>query len=138
MNKLLQQLKKLIFLKAKFAMTSLAATIVDVSLFYILVTFFEVATIPATLTAATCGMVINFFMQKRFVFALKRGLYTAFALSMMVSIGGVLLDGLIVGFLDKFPFFQTYVIVSKLIAKGLIFFYNFYLKRYVFERRFLE
>lgn len=138
MNKLFLQLKKLFFLKIKFATTSLVATTVDVGLFYVLTSFFNMESVPATLIAASCGMVINFFMQKRFVFALKRGLYTAFTLSILVSLSGVALDVLIVWFLSRFPFFQVYVILPKLIAKGLIFFYNFYLKRYVFEGRFVE
>lgn len=138
MNKLFLQFKKLFFLKIKFATTSLVATTVDVGLFYILTHFFDTESVPATLIAASCGMVINFFMQKRFVFALKRGLYTAFTLSMLVSLSGVGLDVLIVWFLSRFPFFQAYVILPKLIAKGIIFFYNFYLKRFVFEGRFVE
>jgi len=32
---------------------------------------------------------------------------------------------------------MEYQALTKLIATGIVFFYNFYLKRYVFERKFI-
>jgi putative flippase GtrA len=83
-------------------------------------------------------MIVNFFLQKRFVFALQRKVHTAFILAIVVSLGGIALGTLIIWALNHWPFFQVHQYITKLCATGLVFFYNFYLKRFVFEKRFLS
>ena len=136
MNRTIAFLKKLFLLKVKFAMTSSVATLIDYSLYLLLVyTLFQ--PVPSNIISSSCGMVVNFFLQKQFVFDLKRKLYTAFFLAIAVSIGGIALGTSIIWALNHWNFFQVHQYITKLCATGLVFFYNFYLKRFVFEKRFL-
>ena len=137
MNGTFLKLKKLFLLKLKFAMTSSVATIIDYSL-YLLLVYTVLTPVPSNIISSSCGMVVNFFLQKRFVFDLQRKVYTAFFLAIAVSIGGIALGTTIIWGLTHWPFFQVHQYVTKLCATGLVFFYNFYLKRFVFEKRFLS
>jgi putative flippase GtrA len=76
-------------------------------------------------------------MQKRFVFQLQGSAGRAFLLSVLVSVVGLSINTGIVYALTQFAFFMEYQALTKLIATGIVFFYNFYLKRYVFERKFI-
>ena len=118
-------------------MTSSVATVVDYSLYLVLV-YTVLTPVPSNVISASCGMVVNFFLQKRFVFNLQRKTSTAFLLATVVSLGGIALGTLIIWGLNHWNFFQLHQYVTKLCATGLVFFYNFYLKRFVFEKRFVS
>ena len=131
-----EKLWKLFLLKARFAASGAVATTVDYVLYLVLVngTF---SPVTANVIAYSCGMVVNFLIQKRYVFNLKGSTGRAFMLSLLVSMGGLgLSTGIIYG-LTRWPFFNEYQFITKLIATGMVFFYNFYFKRYVFERKFI-
>ncbi len=130
------ELVKLFFLKAKFAASGAVATSVD----YFLYLFLEgryLTPVYANIASYSCGMVVNFLMQKRFVFQLQGSSGRAFLLSALVSMGGLGLSTSIIYGLSQVPFFNERQYITKLIATGIVFFYNFYLKRYVFERKFI-
>jgi len=127
-------IKSLILLKTKFALSGLVATLVDYSIYLILVYTFLSPTI-SNIISASCGMVINFILQKKYVFELKRKVWSAFQLSILVSIVGIALSTFIVTYLSNSMFFNNHQYITKLCATGVIFFYNFYLKRYVFEKK---
>jgi len=129
-------LKKLFLLVVKFAITSSVATLIDYFLYLALV-YLVLPPVPSNVISYSCGMVVNFFLQKRFVFDLRRKVYTAFLMAIAVSLGGLALSTFIIWGLNHWPFFQVHQYVTKLIATGLVFFYNFSLKRFVFEKRFL-
>jgi len=132
---LLTKLRRLVLLKAKFALSGSVATLVDYVLYLILVkTLFSPEL--SNVISYSIAVVINFLMQKRFVFQLQRSAGKAFVGSLLVSLGGLLLSTGIISILSGFPFFSTYQSVTKLLATGIVFFYNFYFKRFVFERRF--
>lgn len=131
------QLKKLFLLKARFALTSSVATAVDYGLYLALV-YTVLKPVPSNLISASCGMLINFMLQKKFVFHLQRKVHTAFLMSMAVSVGGIGLSTGIIYALNHLPFFQEHQYITKLLTTGTVFFYNFYLKRYVFEKRFFH
>lgn len=124
-------------MKTKFAASSGVATLVDMGLFAVLskVTSFPVEII--NVFTSLVGMVINFILQKKFIFELNRKVSTAFILSLLVSLGGILISTSIIYGLKRFELFQTYPIIAKIIATGIVFFYNFYLKRFSFEKKFL-
>ena len=138
MNTMVDKLKKLFMLKAKFAVTSLVATLVDYSLYLLQVEVYNLPKVQSHYISASVGMVINFFLQKRFVFKLERNAVITFLMAVAVSIGGIFLGGLIIKFLSQYPFFAEHQAITKLIQIGIIFFYNFYLKRFSFEKRFLK
>ena len=123
------------FLKrAKFAMISTVATIVDllvyaIIIYYIFASSFHASSriqmTVATAIAALFGMVVNFFLQKKYVFSLKRSLGEAFMLSILVSAGAIILEALIVYFLAQIDFFHSSLLmkmVPKIIAMIIIFF----------------
>jgi len=137
MKEFLAKLRKLFLLKAKFAMTSSVATLLDYSL-YLLLVYTVLKPVPSNIISASCGMIANFFLQKRFVFVMQRKFHAAFLLAILVSLGGIALGTAIIWGLNHFAFFQTHQYLTKLCATGLVFFYNFYLKRFAFEKRFLS
>jgi len=129
-----QQLKGLLFLKFKFGLSSLVATGADFSI-YLLLSYTVFNPTISNIISASVGMIINFFLQKKFVFSLKRSTSSAFSLSVLSSIGGIALSTAIVHFLTKDDFLFTHKYIPKLIAIGVVFFYNFYTKKFIFEKQ---
>ena len=129
-------LRKLVWEKIKFAMSSSVATAIDYGL-YILLVYTVLPPVKANIASATVGILVNFFIQKKFVFNLKRKLSTTFILAILVSLGGLALSTLFIFFLVKVPFLDAHQYLTKLIATAMVFFYNFYFKRFAFERTFL-
>ncbi len=129
-------LLNLIKLKAKFALSSSFATIVDNVLYNILVgNFFS--PIVSNIISYSTGMVINFVLQKRYIFEQKRKTRIALGISVLVSMGGLILSTLFIFLLNKHQFFADNQIITKILVTGIVFFYNFYLKRFAFEKKFL-
>ena len=82
-------------------------------------------------------MLINFLVQKTFVFELRRKLRTTFAISFITSLIGLSIGtGLIVLF-NKLPLLHNNQYITKAIVIAIVFFYNFYMKRFAFEKRFV-
>lgn len=131
-----EKIRGLFRMKAKFAMTGAVATTVDYVVYLVLVARFF-SPVVSNIISYSCGMVINFLLQKRFVFVLQGSPYRAFGLSLGVSLGGMALSTGIIYGLTRLEFFSQYQYITKLCATGMVFFYNFYLKRYVFERKFI-
>lgn len=130
-----EKLWQLFRMKLRFAMTGAVATTVDYVLYLSLVNRFF-SPVVSNIISYSCGMVINFLLQKRFVFSLQGPASRAFLLSAVVSLGGMALSTGIIYSLNTLEFFARYQFITKLCATGMVFFYNFYFKRYVFERKF--
>lgn len=135
-QELISFFKKLLLLKAKFASSSAIATAVDYTLYLVLVNNLF-SPVVSNIFSASTGMMINFFLQKRYIFQLNRKMSHAFIMSIGVSIGGIMLGTLFIYLLNKFTFFATHQYITKLLVTGIIFFYNFYFKRYSFEKKFI-
>lgn len=133
MRALLIKLLKLFLHQVKFATSGLVATMIDYALFLLLVHNLF-APVPSNVVSYSIAMVINFWLQKKFVFSLQGSASRTFIMSIMVSMGGLLLSTAIVFGLTQIPFYWKKPYLSKLIATSIVFFYNFYLKRYVFEK----
>ncbi|MFK8162597.1 MAG: GtrA family protein [Lewinella sp.] len=118
--------------KIPFALTGLVATGINFGVYLLLVDRY-LPPGPATVIAYSSSVILNFFLQRHFVFELNRSIESAFVLSMLVSAGGLVLDWLIVTGLHTFPYLGDQEWVIKLVATGIVFFYNFYAKRRVFE-----
>ena len=121
-------------MKVKFAMSSSVATLVDYVLYQVLVRYLF-SPVVSNLVSATVGMVINFFLQKKYIFELKRSVNIAFIISLLVSVGGIGISTIIIHFLNKSEMLAGNQYIIKAIATGTVFFYNFYLKRFAFEKR---
>jgi len=115
----------------------LVATVVDVLLFtYVFTKFLTV--FQSEILAGFIGMCINFILQKRYVFKLKRNQYIAFGMSIGLSIVALFLGGFLIDALVEVPLFATYLILPKLIVISFKFFFNYFTKRWVFEKKGLK
>lgn len=123
-------------MKVKFAMSSSVATLVDYVLYQVLVRYLF-SPVVSNLISATVGMVINFFLQKKYIFELKRSVNITFIISLLVSVGGIGISTIIIHFLNKSEMLAGNQYIIKAIATGTVFFYNFYMKRFAFEKRFI-
>ncbi len=130
------ELKNLLLLKGKFAISSVFATIVDYVIYTLLADVY-MGRVAANLISRPCGMLTNFILHKKFVFELNRKLSTAFALSLAVSLGGLLIGTVIIYFIGDLAIWNGNKYYPKIIETGSVFFYNFYLKRFAFENRFI-
>lgn len=134
---MIDYLKKLFVIKLRFAASGLVATGLDYVLYMVLVTYF-LEPIPANLVSYPLAVLANFMMQKRFVFELRGSASRAFFWSITASVVGLLISTSIIYWLNLYPFFAERQYLTKILATGLIFFYNFYTKRFIFERRLFE
>lgn len=131
-----QQIKELFQKKFRYAIGGAIATAVDYLIYFGL---YEQGVEPtyAQIPAYSVGMVVNFLIQKYYVFDLQRSVRSAFMMSVLVSLGGLILSTGLIYALNQVSFLQPYQLLIKLMTTGLVFFYNFYCKRYVFEKRFI-
>lgn len=131
------KLIELLLMKMKYATTSLVATGLDFGVFFLLVKQFSAQAVVAQPIAYTCGMLLNFLLQKQFIFDLNRKLSSVFLLSMALSFGGMALSTLLIYLLGKIDFLSEQTLILKIVVTAIVFFYNFYSKRYAFEKRFV-
>lgn len=120
----------------KFGASSSIATVVDYVLYQILVRFLFGPAVSNVISASV-GMIINFFLQKRFIFQLRRDARMAFVISVLVSVLGIFISTQIITYLTSHQYFNGNQYVIKAVATGIVFFYNFYMKRFAFERKML-
>jgi len=125
---------KLIALQARFAISGLVATAVDYGLYLLLVNR-VLPPVSANVVSYSVAVVVNFILQRLFVFEMKRPGYQVFLLSMAVSAGGLVISTGIIHLLSGITFFNERQYITKLLATGLVFFYNFFSKRFVFEKK---
>lgn len=137
MNFNFQKIKELFLLKGKFFIASILATGLDYLLYFLLYNIFGLPKITSNFISYPIAVLFNFFLQKTFIFSMKRELKTTFGLAMLVSAGGWLMNSGLFYLLMQMPFFQAdqWHWAAKLLVNGIIFFYNFYGKRYVFEKK---
>ncbi len=134
MNK--HSVKSFIIPKLKYGANSAIATSINYLVFFSLIEFVGSLPVPVVqVIAYSTAVVANFFLQKTFVFELKRKALTAFHLSIAFSVIGLGLSTLIIYLLIQIPFLAEYLIVAKVLTTGSVFLYNFYTKRYAFERK---
>lgn len=114
----------------KFLTTSVVATGVDFLLYTVLL--FVFTPVVAHFCSATTGMIINFVLQRKFVFNVTRGLKTSLLLSILFSIGGIFLGAGIIYLLTQLALFAEYPLLAKIVAIGVVFFYNYETKKIAF------
>ena len=127
-------LRKFIVPKLRFASTSLVATIVDYTLYLVLV-YTGFPKVASNVCSASTGFLVNFFLQKKFIFVLSRKVSHTFLISLNCSLLGIAISSTLIYLLIKIPFFDYYQYITKLLVTGIMFFYNFYTKRWAFENK---
>jgi putative flippase GtrA len=118
---------------SKFAATSLLGTGLD----FLSFTFIFRLILPlfwAEIGAALIGMIVNFFMQKKFVFQLNRKVQAAFILSIAVSFILMFAGAFALTSLVKIEPFTTFPLIAKVTVMGMKFVFNFFSKRWIFEK----
>ncbi|MEM8523373.1 MAG: GtrA family protein [Bacteroidota bacterium] len=133
----MSKLQELLRLKSKFLVTSIIATAVDIGLYLLLFHQFGFSALAAQSIAYPIAVLLKFFLEKYFVFELNRKSGQTFALAMLVSGIGYLLSFGLVYLLNQNSFLREHQFALKIIEKGLLFLYNFYFKRFAFERKFI-
>lgn len=121
----------------RFLAAGAIASAVDYFLYLFLTEWAGMKGVAANSISYPVSVLLNFFLQKRFVFDLNRSDRAAFGWAMLVSAGGFLLSTGIIYTLNLWPFFRQYQFLTKLIDKVIVLFYNFFCKRYAFEKRFI-
>ncbi len=130
--------KQLIRLKWKYAKAKLVSTGVDYGLYLLLVQQIGTEPVLGGTIAYGVAVLVSFLMERYFVFDLQRKMAHAFVGAMLVSLGGLALNAGVIWVLDQIIFLSERQYLLKLVAIGIVFFYNFYFKRFVFERRFFS
>lgn len=121
-----------LFLQVKFAFTSSIATLIDYGIYLFAVEYFFTPVISNVISYPT-GILVNFILQKKYVFSLNRKVSHIFILSITFSSIGFLISTVLIYILTQLALFSSNQYISKLIVTGIVFFYNFYTKRYAFE-----
>ena len=127
-------MKNFLVPKIKFGMTSTIATAVDHIIYLVLIKY--IIESKAHFISYAIGMITNFLLQKRFVFMLKRKVYAAFVLSVTFSIIGLFAGTFLIHTFAKIDFFGDHKYYNKLLVTLIIFIYNFYTKRFAFEKEY--
>lgn len=124
--------RKFVYEKLKFGLTSSFATLVDYVI-YVTLIYVEFTPVVANAISYSNGIVVNFFLQRTFIFQSKRNAYFTFFLSVTFSLIGLGISSLIIYTLLQIPTLNDYPVVVKMISTGVVFFYNFYTKRFAFQ-----
>lgn len=129
-------LKEFFIPKIKFGLVSSVATAIDYGLYIALTKIWMVGESYSHAISYTLAVLINFLLQKRFIFTANRKIGYAFTLSILFSVIGWMLSQAIFNFLIYyFDFFKTYDLLAKVSTTATVFFYNFYSKRFSFEKK---
>ena len=118
--------------QAKFLSSSIIATGVDYALFFVFDWLFF-SPVVAHAISYPLAVLVNFYLQKRYIFQLRRSARAAFALSMCFSAIGWGLGVGLMYLLVRIPFFAEWPVLAKAVTTVLLFFFNFHTKRYAFE-----
>ncbi len=127
----------------KFGLGSIIATAVEFLLF-VFVFSNILPSFTAYLAAAAIGISVNFIIQKTFIFEAKRKLSTIFFLSISASILTTLVGAYLIDFFIKelsvmvsWP--QKWIDTICMIAvTGIRFVLNFFSKKYIFEKKWID
>lgn len=133
------RIKDFIFPKLKYGTSSAVGTSVNYIVFFSVVYLLsDRYTTVAQVLAYSCGILTNFFLQKHFVFEIKRSVSKTFQLSIVFSLVGLIGSSLLIYIFSQYAFFLEHLFLTKLIVTGIMFLYNFYTKRFAFERKKLD
>lgn len=132
-----EKIGRLLVLKARYATASAIATAFEYGIYSLLIYLMQFKPASAHIISYASSMLGNFLMQRYFVFDVKRSVKTVFFLALMVSLGAITLSSFLFIGLTSVDFFAKNHFLAKAIATGIVFFYNFYMKRFAFEKRFI-
>ncbi len=115
----------------KYGLVSFSALMVDVGLLYTLVEYFRLHYLQAATVAFVCGLLVNYFLGRAFVF--KNGRLTRskeFIYYSLIGLVGLGLNDLIIYVLVIIGLWYMY---AKAISVATVFFFHFFARRSLFE-----
>lgn len=148
MNSSSEHARNFFILFGKFAVTGAMASIVNFTVFNLLFYWgfsldeldptlpaFKQKSVLADMIAYASGVLFNYVLHKRYIFEQKRSPSATFILYILVSAGGIAISAGLTWMFVKMPFFAHNPQVMKITTMGLVFIYNFFSKRFAFEKR---
>ena len=148
MSSFRERAKKFLVLFGKFAVTGAMASVVNFAVFNLLFywgfsleemdkasTAFQQKSVIADMIAYASGVSFNYVLHKRFIFEQKRSPSVTFILYILVSAGGIAISAGLTWIFVKMLFFAQHPPIMKITTMGLVFIYNFFSKRFAFEKR---
>lgn len=148
MNGFRGQAKKFFILFGKFAIAGAMASVVNFTVFNVLFYWgfsldelattlpeFKQKSVIADMLAYASGVLFNYILHKRYIFEQRRAASVIFILYILVSIGGIAISAGLTWLFVKVPFFAHNPQIMKITTMGLVFIYNFFSKRFAFEKR---
>lgn len=148
MSNFRERASKFFILFGKFAITGAMASVVNFTVFNVLFywgfsldelertsTEFKQMSVVADMISYASGVLFNYVLHKRYIFEQKRSASATFILYLLVSAGGIAMSAGLTWMLVKLPFFANNPQLMKITTMGLVFIYNFFSKRFAFEKR---
>jgi putative flippase GtrA len=117
----------------KFFGTSSIATGVDLLLYSGLICFLT-PTISNIISAGV-GLLINFTLQQKFVFNPSNSIFKSFVFSLIFSMGGLAFGTTLIYLFTNYTFLRKIPIIAKIITIGIIFFYNYFTRKFAFGHK---
>jgi putative flippase GtrA len=115
----------------KYGLASIVAMAADVGILYVLVEYFQFHYMYASTAAFCFGLVFHYFLVKMFVFTnSKMEPKKEFILYSIIGLIGLGLNNLIIYVL---VFLNLWYLYAKLISVVLVFFFNFFSRRKLFN-----
>ena len=118
---------------AKFFGSSVIATGTDFILYTALIQV--ICPTAANAVSASAGMIVNFTLQYIFVFNPTNPLVKSFLLSALFSLMGVVFGTTLIYVFTNMTFLEQMPIFAKVITTGVIFFYNYFTRKFAFGDR---
>lgn len=148
MSSFRERAKKFLILFGKFAVTGAMASVVNFAVFNLLfywvfslhhvdpaLAVFKRKSVISDMIAYASGVLFNYTLHKRFIFEQRRSASVTFALYMLVSVIGLAMSAGLTWVFVKMPFFAQHPPIMKITTMSLVFIYNFFSKRFAFEKR---
>lgn len=148
MSSFRERAKKFLILFGKFAVTGAMASVVNFAVFNLLfywvfslhhvdpaLAAFKRKSVISDMIAYASGVLFNYTLHKRFIFEQRRSASVTFALYILVSVIGLAMSAGLTWLFVKMPFFAQHPPIMKITTMGLVFIYNFFSKRFAFEKR---
>jgi len=114
--------------KVKYLISSIIVTSVDYLIF--IVAFKVVGLIIANTLSYVVALNLSFNIQKRYIFKTERNITTAYMYIVIFAIIGVIISTTTLYVLN---YFLRNIILAKVILIIIMFYYNFYSKKYAFN-----
>jgi len=114
--------------KVKYLISSIIVTSVDYLVF--IVAFKVVGLIIANTLSYVVALNLSFNIQKRYIFKTERNITTAYIYIVIFAIVGVIISTTTLYVLN---YFLRNIILAKVILIIIMFYYNFYSKKYAFN-----